>query len=525
MNDRIQLLLRQARQALTQGNWSAATLACQNLVDLAPTFVEGHFITGLVFGSMGRTLLASKAFSRAYTLDATRVDAAVQLARCKVMLGDYANAEQFVDGVVDTLADQAPLLDLAATVYSRIGKQEKAWPLYVRANKFNVNNTTLQCNLASCAVFLGKNDIARETLRSVLHRQPHHYKAHWLLSKIETALDTTHINAMIKVLKNTPTTSTPVSFVHYALGKEHEDLQQWRTAWQHYQAGADLTRTAISYDSSNDTELVDTIISGCHQQWLSSAVRDAPSVEKKPIFIIGLPRSGTTLVERIISSHSAVESAGELKFLALAVKNASAVSGEELVSAAIIKGALTKPIDAIAREYLQASSYLFDSAPYFIDKLPYNFFYLGFIARAFPGAKIVHLRRHPMDACLAMYKQLFAGAYNFSYELEELADFYINYQRLMDHWRSCLGSRLIEVSYDDLVVDQDKQTRTLLKKIGLPFEQNCLNFHNNQNAVATASASQVREKIHTRSLGKWRHFATELEPLRRKLLAAGVSMD
>ena len=159
--------------------------------------------------------------------------------------------------------------------------------------------------------------------------------------------------------------------------------------------------------------------------------------------------------------------------------------------------------------------------PQFVEKYPLNYLYLGFVARAFPDAPVVHLRRNPMDACFAMYKQSF---FRFAYTLEDLGDYYIAYDRLARHWREHLGSRLVELSYESLVSEPEREIGTLLQRVGLEFEASCLDFHLNEAPSATASTVQVREKAHTRSIGRWRQFESQLSPLREKLEAAGIEI-
>ena len=192
------------------------------------------------------------------------------------------------------------------------------------------------------------------------------------------------------------------------------------------------------------------------------------------------------------------------------------------MSPAIIEAAAKKNIGIIARGYMSAVDYRLTDKPIFIDKLPENFLYLGFIAKAFPDAHIIHLKRNPLDSCFAMYKQSF---FKFAYTLESLGKYYVAYNRLRCYWEKVLKDRVIEVVYEELVSDQEGQIRSLLDKLGLDFEQACLDFDQNTAPSATASAVQVREKAHTRSVKKWKRFASELQPLQRYLENAGISMD
>jgi hypothetical protein len=243
-----------------------------------------------------------------------------------------------------------------------------------------------------------------------------------------------------------------------------------------------------------------------------------------PIFIVGLPRTGTTLTERIIASHSKVQSVGETQFMQMVLRRESGVESEEKMTPEMIRAASKLDVRMIGNGYMRMLIYRLGNEPIFIDKLPLNLLYLGFIAKAFPHAKIVHVQRNPMDSCFAMYKQVFAWAYKFSYSFDSLARFYQAYLRLLEHWQLLFGDRIIGIEYESLVRNQETETRKLIEALGLPFEAACLNFDQNETAAATASAVQVREKVHTRSVDRWKHFETHLQPLRDALEQHGVSV-
>ena len=204
------------------------------------------------------------------------------------------------------------------------------------------------------------------------------------------------------------------------------------------------------------------------------------------------------------------------------IRRISGVQSADSMSADIIGAAAMKDIRLVADGYMNAVNYKLSDRPYFIEKFPENYLYLGFIAKAFPDAHIIHLRRNPMDSCFAMYKQSF---FKYAYTLDSLGRYYVAYDRLRRHWEDVLQDRVIEVEYESLVADQEGQIRGLLDKLGLGFEQACLDFDQNETPSATASAVQVREKAHTRSIHKWKRFATELQPLIEYLENAGISVD
>jgi hypothetical protein len=316
-------------------------------------------------------------------------------------------------------------------------------------------------------------------------------------------------------------------FLYYAIGKELEDLGEWDEAFRYYRMAGDAVASVARYDGAADIELIDRIIESCSAEWLAgrSTPRAPAASDQRPIFVVGLPRTGTTLTERILASHSQVQSVGETQFLQMTLRQLSGVETVEAMTPPMIPAVARQDPARIAEGYMNAVRYRLGDQPMFIDKLPFNFLYLGFIARAWPDAGMVYLRRNPMDTCFAMYKQVFTWAYKFSYTLEGLGRYYVAHHRLLEHWKRELGERLVEVEYEVLVSGQEAQTRRLLDRLGLPFEPACLEFEKNESASATASSVQVREKIHARSVGRWRHFERQLQPLRDVLEAAGIPVD
>lgn len=517
------LLIAAARDALRAKHWPELNRLTQGLLQRWPRHSEGHFLAGVLAGNAERYSLAAKAFERVLQLDDSRCDAAIHLARCLVRTGEHRRAAQLVRIATSDLQGNAFLLDLAGSVLTHVGCHREALPFFQQAVALEDNRVEYLNNLSSSALFNGDMEMARTCLEAALAIAPDDARAWWQLARLKHA-DPRDIARQLDAKLDTWRTPAALAYAHYGLGKLWEDACEWGKAGDHYQWAAREARKVVPrYQPSAEAALIEAVIEHYDKQWLA-ADYGAGVVPRacEPLFIVGLPRTGTTLCDTILTSHPEVSGAGELPFLGLGVKNLSGVTGPEMVSAAVMSRAAALAPEALSAFYWRESAYLGQTGRYRTDKLPLNMYYLGHIAKAFPNAKIVHMKRDPMDACFAIYKQLFAGAYPFSYDVQDLVHFYLGYHRLMAHWREVLGERLVEVTYEALVSQPAQVIPALLQRLGLPEAEACLHFYRQKHTVATASAAQVREKPHARSVGRWRHFEQLMAPVRQALLNAGI---
>jgi tetratricopeptide (TPR) repeat protein len=524
MQPGIQQLSAHARQAAQRRDWPTVHRCAQAILARDSASAEGHFLTGLVDKAAERSAPAIATFSRVLELAPERYDAAVELADELARNFRQGEARAVLEKYESHLGNSPRYLNLAGLTWSRIGMHERAWPLHRRALDLQPGAARLEANLAACSVFLGRIDDARTLYRSLLARTPNHQRNHYELSRLERARDATHVEQMKAVLAATKLPPDQNIFLYYALGKELEDLEQWDEAFHYFKLAGDAATSVSSYDVAEDVALIDSVIATCSAAWLADAPAaiHAADTGQTPIFIVGLPRTGTTLTERILSSHSHVQSVGETQFLQTVLHQVNGVPSLGSMTPEIVRAAAQQDIRRIAAGYLDAVRYRLGPEPFFIEKFPENILYLGFIAKAWPDARLVHLRRHPMDTCFAMYKQSF---FRYAYTLDNVGRYYVAHHRLVQHWRSLLGERLVEVEYETLVRDQEAQTRRLLSRLGLEFEPACLEFDRNEAATATASSVQVREQIHTRSVQRWKHFERHLRPLQDILRSAGIAAD
>ncbi len=527
MSPEISRLSNAARGAVEAREWAAVGHCASEILRLDPESAEGHFLAGLAMKVERKPLRAIETFERVLELDESRYDAAVELANQYSIARRNGDAADLLARYEEALSNSPIYLDMAGTIYTEIGLSERAWPLYQKATALQPGVDLFRANLAACAVYLGKIEEARESYLALLRRFPNHRRNHYQLSRLKKAQDSSHIDQMQQILLKSnepPKHNIPL---YFAIAKELEDLEQWESSFDYYKRAGDTVVSAADYDVARDIALIDQVIEVCNAGWLANNSQDRQLDDsgKTPIFIVGLPRTGTTLTERILSSHSQVDSLGETLFLQMVLRRESGVASVENMNPDMIAAVAQKDMGLIAKGYVDAVRYRLGSAPMFIEKLPFNFLYLGFIARAWPQARIVHLTRNPMDACFSMYKQVFTWAYKFSYSLEDLGRYYLAHDRLARHWRSLLGDRLVEVEYESLVADPEDQVRGLLQKLGLDFEESCLQFDRNKAPSTTASSVQVRDKVHSGSVGRWRRFERQLQPLREQLESAGIRIE
>jgi tetratricopeptide (TPR) repeat protein len=525
------------RAAARTRDWATVRACAAALLQVNSEDPEGHFLAGLAARGLGDPGAAAAAFGQAIASDPARYDAAIELAEQQRALGRHADALKLLDRYQARLVNSPMYLDLAGMVYSRLGLPERAAPLLEAANRLQPGVERLQANLAECWVYLGRLEEAAAICSALLERFPQHQRYHYQLANLRRARDDAHLKQMQAALAASPGPPARNIFLYYAIGKALEDLERWDEAFAHYKLGGDAAKAAAGYRVEPDLALIERVIETCDRAWLEAgptvdptakpAVKPADSPAgttptPTPIFIVGLPRTGTTLAERILSSHSQVESAGESFYLQMALQQVAGAEPGGLPTPATLTAAARCPPAELAHRYLEAISIRLRGKPYFIEKLPENFLYLGFIARAFPDARLLYLRRHPMDACFALYKQSY---FRYAYTLDDLGRYYLAHDRLLRHWRAVLGERLVELDYEALVSRPETEIPALLERLGLAFEPACMEFERNRSAVVTASAAQVREGMHTRSVGKWRRFTTQLEPLRARLAGAGIPLD
>jgi tetratricopeptide (TPR) repeat protein len=484
----------------------------------------------IVIGEVARLMHARdwvgalQRIDRALAIDARDSRFLLHRAQCLMALGRRADAFAAAELAERFTAGDGALSDAIGTLYSAGNDQKRALAAYDRAVALEPLNPRFLYNRASVRRFLGLLAGAEQDYDRVIALQPADFEAYKNRTDLRTqTAERNHVKELEALASHPIADWRGEVQVRYAMAKEYEDLGDYAKSFEHLVRGAAKRREHLRYDIAVDEATV---------EWIIDAYPGAPARATAgtptgaPIFIVGLPRSGTTLVERILASHSTLFSAGELDCFALSLVDAvRRLTGRaQMPRRELVANSAAVDFAALGQDYIDRACLASGANGRFIDKMPLNYLYCGLIRRALPNAKIVHLTRHPAAVCYAMYKTLFKDGYPFSYDLDEIARYYIAYRRLMAHWQSTVPGAVYDLSYEALVADQLGETRRLLAFCGLDWQDSCVQFHANPTASTTASAVQIRRQIYASSVSQWRHYEKQLSGLRARLEAAGVEI-
>ena len=517
----MQAELRSGFAHLNAGRINEASACCKKLLSAKQDLVEAHFLVGLIALEIKQNGNAIRAFGTVTKLQPKHSAAWANLANLFVRLGQAGRADAALAEAVKYADNNPVVLDLIGTVHGQLGEQEEAGRWFARAVKKEPASVAFQINLANNRRFLDQMDEAERLLQRVLEQVPAHPNAHWLVSGLRKATDRSHVEQLEGLIKQTKNPHA-LAFLAYGLGKELEDLEDWHGAFSAFEAGAGARRKTLDFDESREVAMFQAFQETFTRDWLEHGAQG--DEDPSPIFVVGQPRTGTTLVERIIVAHSQVHSAGELRQFGHCLRRLGDYREPTFYSPKLATmGAAVDP-KALGEAYLQTTATLRGDTPRFVDKLPPNYLHIPLILKALPKAKIVHLQRGPMDACFASFKQLFADAYPHSYDQTEMARHHARYFKLMETWRARFGDRFLDISYEDTAANLEPNARKLIDFLELPWEDACLAFHEQSGAVTTASSVQVRQPAHTRSVGRWRRYESQLAPMREALEREGVPL-
>lgn len=515
--------LQQGLNLLNQGRAADAHALARRVLASDDTLVDAHFLAGLAQQRAQDDAGAIRSFQRIVELDPGNAAAGAHLAESLIRRKRYADADAALARATENDVGNPVVQQVIAMAFSSLAEHERALAWYRKSAEAQPSNVGFLLNLANCEMYCGQLDKAEATLNVALDVEPGQPNVHWLLSVVRRATDRRHVDVMRALIASGRYRPHGLAMLHYACGKELEDLEAWAEAFDAFSKGAAAKRSTIDYVEAVESSVFEVLAETLTGAWLDDSGQGCDS--RRPIFIVGQPRSGTTLVERIITAHSRAHSAGELRQFGECLAELTGNAGAGRMSVDVASAAHTADPKSLGEAYLDASARFAGDVDHFVDKQPGNFLYVPLILKALPNARIVHVTRSPIDTCFSVFKQLFTGAYPYSYELGETGRHFARYYTLMQTWRERFGERFHEVSYDAIAADPEPHTRALLEYLDLRFEDACLAFHEQSAPVATASAVQVRQAAHTKSIGRWRRYETELSTLRQVLLDNGVPLD
>ncbi len=408
---------------------------------------------------------------------------------------------------------------LAASIEVMVGDYEAAIERYrVLTARFPLH-AQLHNSHGHALKTVGRQTEAIASYRRAIEAKPDLGETYWNLANLKTfRFEDEEVAQMEQIIASDETTNSDYFHLCFALGKALEDRMAFDASFKYYALGNNRKKEQEGYQASQTTEETNKLISSCTADKLRDAGAPGdPSPD--PIFIVGLPRSGSTLLEQILASHSQVDGTSELREMIAIARRLGGKRNRDDVSLypEILFDLTPKECRDLGAEYLERTHIQRQGAPYFIDKMPNNFQHVALIHRILPNAKIIDARRHPMATCFSGYKQLFAAGQAFTYGQTNIAQYYSDYARLMAHWDEVLPGKVLRVKYENVITSVDTEVRRILDYCGLPFEAGCLSFHETQRAVRTASSEQVRKPIYTDAVEQWRHFEAHLGPMRTNL--------
>ena len=516
---------KHTRQLIQMARHREGLMVAQKWVEAKPQQAEAWFHKSICELMLLKPKQALDSVQHSRAIDSENRRYRAQAARCMVGAGQIMEGLRLARTIASEEQRNAHILDAVANTISQAGEHEEAIPIFDRAIALNPDAPQYYSNLGTVLHFCRRTDEAEVAHRKALELMPEDFRAYWLLGQLRKAkIEHNFVDWFQKILAKYPDKLHARATLNYALAKQYEDLGQYAQSFDHLSAGAEAVREHSPYPEAANQQLFEK-----YQQDFQFEMAPSPAggrENSEPIFILGMPRTGTTLVERIIASDDHVFAAGELhNFMHLYNERYKALNPDKKTFAEF-EHLDRLDFNRLGVDYIESTRPRTGHTRHFIDKYPFNFQIAGPIALALPNAKIIHLMRNPMDTCFSNFKLLFMlGSGMYSYDLETLGRFYVMYRQQMAHWHTYCPGRILDVSYETLVQNPEAVSRRIMQFLDLEWRPECLEFHKSNEAVATASTGQIREPINTASLYRWKHYEAQLQPLRKVLEAAGIEVE
>lgn len=497
-----------------QGRAAAAAELYREILREEPQNVDALRMLGILVYSEGRIDEAERLLRRAVSAAPDFVGAIIDLgatlreqSRIEEAIECFRRATRLEPGNVKAHYQLGQILSPAAL-------SNEAIDCYRRVLELRPQHGGALLGLGHVLKTMGRQEEAVESYRNCIAAKPERGEVYWSLANLKTyrLTDADIVEMKDRVVAGGLSDESHVNFL-FALAKAHDDRGDFDTAWDYYTEGNAKRRMLERWDPVRYEMNNDAIIEVFDREFLQQNT-GLGNPDPAPIFIVGLPRSGSTLLEQILASHSMVEGTAELPYIKRVELSLSKNRADGVNYPFAVRELKEQHFRSLGQDYLDAAQlHRVEGAPRFIDKMPNNFPAIGFIHLILPNAKIIDARRYPLDSCLGNYRQLYGQGQPFTYDLVDIGEYFLEYQRLMDHWHEVLPGRVLTVQYEDVVTDLETQVRRLLDYCGLPWEEGCLRFHETERPVRTASSEQVRQPVYTGSIHFWRNHRKHLDEL------------
>ncbi|MGM0525007.1 MAG: tetratricopeptide repeat-containing sulfotransferase family protein [Pseudomonadota bacterium] len=521
-----QQLLQQVHQLIGSKRFEQAWNRCNLAIEQFPKFANVWMAKSFIAFSIGRYSDARAAIDTAIQLEPDNLNFKLQKVMLLEQSGDFSAAIEEGEKLLDLELKDKQILGHLTTFFQKYHNYENVEVCYQKALKLEPGNQDLLLKKATAASFLGKIDEAERLASQALKQNEFDCEVQFFRSHLKSqTANSNHISELKELTEKTPQQPLKKVKAFYALAKELEDCEKYSESFKVREKAAKIYRSGLNYNFQEDLAFIRALRKHYNAELIKQKLNQQTEQNRsnEAIFVAGLPRTGTTLLERVVTSHSDVYSAGELPHFSrlMSAGMAGLKLNPNLPRSKMVSSSSNLDFCKLGQQYLEVSRPKLMERPHFVDKLPQNALYVGLLHLALPNSKILLLERHPLDVCYSVYKQLFTDAFQFSYDLEELAEYYYEHQLLMSHWQQVLPNAVKTVKYEDLVDDFETTARSVIEFCDLDWQESCLEFHKNKQPSTTASASQVRQKVYSTSVGKWKHYRAELQPLISKLESLG----
>jgi len=467
---------------------------------------------GILAFKSGNHDIAEAVLTKALKLDPTYSLVWANLAQVFSVTGQLDKAQKSFKNILNMDPKNGLIWAEYGTVLTKLANYREGRDAYLKALEFKPNSPRIHLSLGHVYKTMGEINASINSYKNTIIQNNLSGEAYWSLANLKTySFSKNEIKDMEETLKG-DMSDIERSQMHFALGKAYEVKKDFDRSFRNYYEGNKVKKGLIKYSSDDTSDNTKRILDFFSKENINNLSKSSTN-NPDPIFVLGMPRSGSTLVDQIISSHSKVDGTQELPNI---IKIAAELNNDKQNSyPEVLKELDNLKISKLGKEYISETTWARDNAPFFIDKMPNNFIHIGLIKTILPNAKIIDTRRDPMDTCFSCFKQFFARGQLFTYSMEDLGNYYTDYIRAMNHWHKVYGKDIFTVHYDDVINKTEETIRELIDYCNLPFEQECLEFYKSSRPVKTPSAEQVRQPIYKSGLNYWKNYEKHLLPLKK----------